>query len=462
MKKIATSALVAALAALFTLASPAMAGTLTVTSGPDFSPPGAFSNNTIVVNTTIGEGALVDLNGNATVDPSGTTQASIDISGDFSANVGDLFSAAYSFTADLNIVTPVTYTISGTATPTVGPPIVFTTTGTLMPGLHKYEGTFSAPGNFPVPVAGTYSASLVLDFGPIGAPQAAAPGTLDLAIQQIDLKLDPLPATVAAASQSQNISTRANVGTGDDALIGGFIVDGTEAKVVVLRAIGPSLTASGVVNVLNDPILELHDSTGATIGTNDNWMDLSASDQTILTDNGLAPTEDAESALVATIDPGAYTVVVRGVNDTTGVALVEAYDLDNGTTDSKFANVSTRGSVGIGEDVMIGGFIVGGGGGGFEQVIVRGIGPSLAVAGVTDPLADPMIEVRNVDGDVVDSNDNWEDDPNADTIATSGLAPTDPNESAAYEILPAGAYTAVLSGVGGTTGTGLVEAYNID
>ena len=130
--------------------------------------------------------------------------------------------------------------------------------------------------------------------------------------------------------------------------------------------------------VLEDPVLELYDSTGALVATNDNWMDNSAENQTILTDNNLAPTEDAESALVANLDPGAYTAIVRGAGDTTGVALVEAYDLDNGATDSKFANISTRGFVQTADDVMIGGFILGGGGGGLSQVIVRGIGPSLA------------------------------------------------------------------------------------
>ena len=125
----------------------------------------------------------------------------------------------------------------------------------------------------------------------------------------------------------------------------------------------------------------MHDSTGATIATNDNWMDLSPGDQMVLTDNNLAPTDNAESAIVMTLNPGNYTAIVRGVNNTTGIALVEAYDLDDGATDSKFANIGTRGSVSSGDDVMIGGFIVGGGGGGFSQFIVRGLGPSLAGAG---------------------------------------------------------------------------------
>jgi hypothetical protein len=245
-------------------------------------------------------------------------------------------------------------------------------------------------------------------------------------------------------------------------LIGGIIITGTDTKQVVLRAIGPSLTGSGVTGALADPILELFDSTGTLLATNDNWMENSAADQTILTDAMLAPGDDLESALVANLDPGSYTAIVRGVDDTTGVALVEAYDLDNGATDSKFGNISTRGFVGTGEDVMIGGFILGGGGGGFAQVIVRGIGPSLADFGIADVLADPTLELHNSDGDVVASNDNWMDDPNMQTVADHGLAPGDANESAIYEVLPIGAYTVILSGVGDTTGVGLVESYNVD
>ncbi len=277
-----------------------------------------------------------------------------------------------------------------------------------MPGLHKYEGTFAAPAS-PIAVAGSFTGSLVLDFGLTRAPLAAAPGTLDLVIQQLDFKLDPIVATVQAASQSQNISTRANVGTGDHVLIGGFIIDGTDSKMVVLRAIGPSLSASGVTSPLADPTIVLYDSTGEIVAANDNWMDLSASDQTLLTDNQLAPTDDAESALVQTLDPGSYTAIVRSVSDTIGVALVEAYDIDEGTTDSKLAIISTHGFVENGDNVMIGGFILGGGGGGFSTVVIRGIGPSLTDAGVTDALADPTLDLFDGDGNLINSNDNWMD-----------------------------------------------------
>ena len=461
MKKTFVSILGAATAALLTLASPATAGILTLDDGsPTYTPDSAFTNNTIVVDTVV-VGGLIHVVGGVTVNAVGTNNAMIDVSGTYSADAGDTFSIAYSFTADFNLPTAVPYTLSGSID-VFGTPQAFEVNGTLMPGLHQYEGTAQVPVPFPTSASGTFSGSLTLDFlGPM-APLAAAPGTLDLNFQQLDFQLDPTPAAVQAPSQSQNISTRANVGTGDNVLIGGFIITGNNPKQVVLRAIGPSLALSGVSGVLADPLLELHDSTGATVATNDNWMDLSAEDQTTLNDNMLAPSEDAESALVVTLDPGAYTAIVRGVNDTTGVGLVEAYDIDAGTTDSKLANISTRGFVETGDNVMIGGFILGGGGGGFSTVVVRGIGPSLANDGVANVLADPVIEIHNSDGDLIDSNDNWMDDPNMQQVSDAGLAPTDPNEAALYKILPAGAYTAILFGAGDSTGVGLVESYNTD
>jgi hypothetical protein len=459
MKKIAACSLIAATAALLSLATPAVAGVLTLDDGsPTYTPPGDFTNNTIVADTII-VGGLIHLAGDVTVTPDASNVAMVEITGTYSAEMGEIFSVAYKFAADLNTEIPVTFTLSGTVSGVPIPPI----DGTIEPGLHVYEGTAAMPFPFPGHVSGDFSGTLTLNFAASGnQPAVAAPGSLDLSVQQIDFKLDVLPATVLPPAQSQNISTRANVGTGDDVLIGGIIITGTDTKQVVLRAIGPSLSGMDVTGALADPSLELFDSSGALLASNDNWKDNSAADQTILNDAMLAPTEDAESALVANLDPGAYTAIVRGVDDTTGVALVEAYDLDNGATDSKFGNISTRGMVGTGENVMIGGFILGGGGGGFAQVIVRGIGPSLADFGLTNVLADPTLELFDENGTSVASNDNWMDDPNMQTVADRDLAPTDPNESAIYEVLPIGSYTAILSGVGDTTGIGLVESYDVD
>ena len=254
-----------------------------------------------------------------------------------------------------------------------------------------------------------------------------------------------------------NISTRLRVDTGDNVLIGGFIVTGTQPKRVILRAIGPSLTAAGVPGALANPILELHDSS-QVIASNDNWMD--APNRQEIIDSTLAPTNDLESAILITLpaNNSAYTAIVKGVNDGVGVGLVEAYDLDR-TVDSKLANISTRGSVQTGESVMIGGFIVAGQTP--QRVIVRAIGPSLPVAG---KLADPILELHDSNGALLQSNDNWMDAPNRQEIIDSTLAPTDDLESAILMTLPANnsAYTAIVRGVNSATGVGLVEVYALN
>lgn len=457
MTKLSLTTLGVACAALLAFSGTASAGILNLTDGPNFTPPESFTNNTIEADTVI-NGGLIHLVGNATITPGSGNTASIDLSGTFSADAGDKFSLAYSFVVDSGIATPFTYAIVASAS-IGGTVIPIEATGTIMPGLHKYEGTFASP---PLATsAGDFSGTITFNFSSMAGVLAAAAGSIDLAIQQIDFKLSPNEATVAAPAEQQNLSTRGNVGVADDVLIGGFIITGNDDKQVVLRAIGPSLDPTNVANPLADPVLELHDSTGAPVATNDNWMDNSADDQTTLTDNNLAPTDDNESALVRTLSPGRYTVTVRGANQSSGVALVEIYDLDNGTTDSKLANISTRGTVGTDENALIGGFIVGGGGGGFSTTIVRGLGPSLNDASISDFLADPILELRDADGNLIDSNDNWMDNPNRQSITDDGLAPTDDNESALYEILSPGLYTAILFGTNGSTGVGLVEVYDV-
>ncbi len=255
----------------------------------------------------------------------------------------------------------------------------------------------------------------------------------------------------AASAQPLNISTRAEIGTGDNVLIGGFIITGNNPKNVILRAIGPSLLLDGV---LADPVLELHEPDG-TVVTNDNWRD---SQEEEITDTGLAPANDFESAIVATLAPGAYTAIVSGQGGGTGVGLVEAYDLD-ALADSELANISTRGVVGTGDNVMIGGFILGGPIGN-TTVVVRGIGPSLGVQGVADALSDPTIDLYDSQGALLASNDNWQDTQQAE-LEASGLAPNDASEAAILMDLSPGAYTAILRGKGDTTGVGLVEAYNL-
>jgi hypothetical protein len=236
-------------------------------------------------------------------------------------------------------------------------------------------------------------------------------------------------------------------------LIGGFIVTGNAAKKVIVRGIGPSLP--GLSSLLADPVLALHGPDGSLIISNDNWKD---SQQTDLQASGLAPTNDMESAIVATLPPESYTVVLRGKNGATGIGLVEMYDLD-AATDSQLANISTRGFVETGVDIMIAGFIFGNGAAS-ERVIIRAIGPSLT--GIANVLANPTLDLYNSNGTLLISNDNWKDDANqADEIRAAGMAPRSDFEAAIATTLPPGAYTAVIAGKGGGTGVAVAELYHL-
>ncbi len=250
-----------------------------------------------------------------------------------------------------------------------------------------------------------------------------------------------------------NISTRLEVQAGDNVLIGGFIVTGTLPKKVIVRGIGPSLGSQGVGGALADPILELHKPDGTVI-TNDNWKD---SQEAEIVATTVPPSNDLEPAIVATLDPGNYTAVVSGKNGGTGIALVEAYDLDN-TVDSQLANISTRGFVQTDDNVMIGGFILGTD---TSTVALRAIGPSLADSGVTGALADPFLELHDGNGVLLASNDNWQTSPDKQVFIDNGIAPTSAKESVILGVLAPGAYTAIVRGVNGGTGVALVEAYNL-
>lgn len=256
--------------------------------------------------------------------------------------------------------------------------------------------------------------------------------------------------------QFLNISTRVLVGNGDNVAIAGFVVTGNEPKRVIIRAIGPSLRSAGISNALQDPTLELHGSSGALIASNDNWKD---AQEVEIQASGLAPADDRESAIVRTLSPGAYTAIVRGKNGASGIGLIEGYDLGP-SAGSIFANISTRGFVGTGDNAMIGGLIVGGNGGGVNVVIARALGPSLSSAGVQHALQDPTIELRDQNGALIDSNDNWKDRQQA-VIERENLGPADDRESALLDVLPAGSYTAIVRGKNDATGVALVEFYNI-
>lgn len=260
----------------------------------------------------------------------------------------------------------------------------------------------------------------------------------------------PTPTPTPLPVQLANISTRTSVGTGDNVLIGGFIITGNQPKKVILRAIGPSLPVS---DALPDPVLELHDSSGGIIAENDNWQ--SSPDKQAIIDTGIPPMNDNESAILAALNPGSYTAIVSGANGGTGVALVEIYDLDP-MVDSKLANISTRGFVQTGDNLMIGGFIVLGTES--TNTIVRAIGPSLPVPGA---LADPTLELHNGNGDTIASNDNWRSDQEVDIIATT-VPPTNDADAAIVATLASGSYTAIVRGKNSTAGVALVEAYQLD
>ncbi|HEY2799603.1 MAG TPA: autotransporter-associated beta strand repeat-containing protein [Chthoniobacterales bacterium] len=260
----------------------------------------------------------------------------------------------------------------------------------------------------------------------------------------------------STAPKLLNISTRLDVETGDQVLIAGFIVTGSSSQKVIVRALGPSVDLrNSTAGLLADPVLELHKPDG-TVLTNDNWKD--RQEQAIM-DSGVAPTNDLESAIVATLAPGAYTAIVRGKDNGTGIGLVEVFDLDQ-PVDSQLANISTRGFVQTGDDVMIGGFIVGGAADEDSSVILRALGPSLADFNVDNPLQDPVLELHNEDGDIVASDDDWQDSQKKE-IEGSHLAPTDPRESALAATLAPGSYTIIERGKNNTTGVGLIEIYRL-
>jgi hypothetical protein len=255
-----------------------------------------------------------------------------------------------------------------------------------------------------------------------------------------------------------NISTRGMVGIGDEVMIGGFIITGSANKTVLIRAIGPSLSNPpfNLAGTLQDPNLSLFSGSTMT-DFNDNWADASNA-QSI--DPNLRPNSGLESAILISLPPGAYTAIVRGANGGTGIGLVEVFDLD-ATVPSKLGNISTRGLVETGDSVMIGGFVVRGPDN--EQVVVRAIGPSLASPpfNLTNVLQNPSLGLFNDQGVRIQFNDDWQSDQANDIIAT-GLQPSNAAESAIVRTLTPGNYTAIVTGVNGTTGIALVEVYGLN
>ena len=291
-----------------------------------------------------------------------------------------------------------------------------------------------------------------------GIVATGADGTHTLTVGGSSFTTPPSPAGFAA-----NVSTRLPAGTGQKVLIGGFIIQGPSPKRVIIRATGPSLNGL-LAGALQDPVLELHDGAGNLIASNDNWRSTQiggviSSFQVIdIVASTLAPTSDAESAIIATLNPGiVYTAIVSGANTSSGIALVEVYDLDP-SPDSTLANISTRGFIQSGADAMFGGFIYLGGVGA-TKVVIRGIGPSLAPFGITNPLDDPILELHDANGVLIATNDDWRTSPDA-ALIPSNLQPSKDAESVIYKTgLARGLYTAIVQGKNGGVGVGLVEVY---
>jgi len=310
----------------------------------------------------------------------------------------------------------------------------------------------SSSGGYSVPVAGNGSYTVM--FGGGGVTTAQRNVTV---ANSLNAKIDFITNAPTTPTVLANISTRLRVDTGDNALIAGFILTGTQSKKVIIRGIGPSLN---VPDKLANPVLELRDSNGGLLDSNDDWQQ-SPNKQAII-DSTIPPTNDLESAIVQTLPAStngtAYTAILRGVNNTAGIGVIQVYDLDT-SANSKLANISTRGSVQTGDNVLFAGMIVVGQTP--QKVIIRATGPSLSVPG---KMENPTLELRDNNGTLLEANDDWVNSPNKQAIIDSSIPPTNDLESAIVRTLPAGGatYTAIVRGVNNTTGIAVVEVFALN
>ncbi len=342
-------------------------------------------------------------------------------------------------TGSFMVGTAGTFTITATGTPTPS----LTLTGAQPSWLSFVDNTDGT-----ATLSGTPDADSDLSYSfTITARNGVSPN----ATQDFTLSVQQTPANATLV----NISTRLLIQTGGKVGIGGFIISGTDAKKVLIRGLGPTLTSFGVPNALQDPVLELHDGSGAVVVGNDDWK---IPQETDIAATGKAPPDDHESAILLTLQPGSYTVIESGKNGTSGVGLIEIYDLD-AVANAHLSNISTRGFVQTGANVMIGGFIVSGANGSLN-LIVRALGPSLAQFGVPNPLPDPRLGLYDANGTLIMSNDNWKDSQQA-AIQNSGFQPPNDLDSAILVTLSTGNYTAIVTGKNGGTGVGLVEVYRL-
>ena len=336
----------------------------------------------------------------------------------------------------------------------------------------------AAPTNFMIGSTGTVSATGGASGNPIAFASTTpstcsisgntvtglAPGTCTISADQAgNATYDPASQVtqsfdIASPPRMSNISTRMQVLTGDDALIGGFVIAGSTNKRVAIVATGPSLVPFGITNALTNPTLRLvRSSDQAVIATSDNWQ--TAANQADLTAAGFAPSNPLEAAILIDLAPGAYTAIIEGAGGVTGVSVIGVYEVNHPET--PLVNISTRGRVLTGNDVMIGGFVISGAGP--QTLAIVATGPSLAAFGIANPLANPRITlVRSSDQAVLATNDNWQADANAAQLNAAGFAPTNPLESGLCVTLPPGAYTVIVEGVNGGTGVAVVGVYRVN
>jgi hypothetical protein len=318
------------------------------------------------------------------------------------------------------------------------------------------SGTAKLDGQLSVRTINNFTPSPATNFAPLQFSSVSGDFATTTSNAQVTVTSTSVEVKVIGPNppppRAQNISTRLSVQAGDDVLIGGFIITGPagSTKTVAVRGIGPSLAQFGINNPLSDPLIELHKSDGSVL-INDNWKDASNANEV---PQVLKPSDDREAVVVTTLPPGLYTAIVKGAHGETGVGLAEVYDLDPPST-TVLANISTRGLVQRADNVLIGGFIIGGSDP--AKVLVRAIGPSLKNFGIGNALNDPILEVHDANGAVI-SNDDWRNTQEQD-IAATGIPPTDDHEAAVLSTLSPGNYTAIVRGKSDTTGIALVEVY---
>jgi hypothetical protein len=355
---------------------------------------------------------------------------------DAGAPSGGAYSLASGFWGATNGIPSATPTPTAAPTATPPNPTATPTPTATPPSNPTATPTSTPPGGTPTPTPAV-SPSATPSTTPSPAPSASPTTTTTKAV---------------------NLSTRMLVQTGERVGIGGFIITGSAPKQVLLRAIGPSLTHFGVPDVLVDPVMELHGPPGFVTVTNDNWRD---TQEVGIQATSIPPTDPLESAILATLNPGSYTAIVRGKNNTSGVGLIEIYDL-NREANSKLANLSTRAFISTGSDIAIAGFTLSDGNVS-DRIVVRGLGPSLAPGAfpASAVLANPTLELRDPNGVLVASNNDWQDNPaEASELTLAGLAPSNNLEAGIAATLPPGVYTALLAGLNNGTGIGLIEIYD--